>query len=223
MFFPVFTHSFDKRSMLLLYWFSTGVHHRFHATIVPSVVYLPRLFTSSRNPVIFVFLFLVVKLIVGSLFPRWKASHRRRGFVPCCSTRWRQSWMSAIIIPVFSVRKCEGGREEGGAVFLFSFSPRVLPFIRSDFFLLFSVVCLKRESPDGCEAKNHKYWVPSFGELNVLSSVKSLAQRQHYLVVLVLFVTIWMPSPMAGSILEVYLSHLEAEKTKKNKLWQNSH
>lgn len=26
-----------------------------------------------------------------------------------------------------------------------------------------------------------------------------------------------MPSPMAGCILEVYLSHLEAEKTKKKK------
>lgn len=35
---PVFIHSFDKRSMLLLYFFSTGVHHHFHASIIPRVV-----------------------------------------------------------------------------------------------------------------------------------------------------------------------------------------
>lgn len=80
-------------------------------------------------------------------------------------------------------------KEDGGAVF---FSPCVLPFL-----FLFFVVCfvflfvsLKKESPDGCKAKNHKYWVPSFGEFNVFSSVKSSAQRQHYLVVLLVFVRI---------------------------------
>lgn len=35
-FFPVFTPSFDKISLLLLYYFSTGVHHHFHASIIPS-------------------------------------------------------------------------------------------------------------------------------------------------------------------------------------------
>lgn len=35
-FFPVFTPSFDKISMLLLYCFSTGVHHHVHASIIPS-------------------------------------------------------------------------------------------------------------------------------------------------------------------------------------------
>lgn len=38
---------------------------------------------------------------------------------------------------------------------------------------LFSFFSLKKESPDGCKAKNHKYWVPSFGEFYVLSSMKS--------------------------------------------------
>lgn len=28
----------------------------------------------------------------------------------------------------------------------------------------FLFLSLKKESPDGCKAKNHKYWVPSFGE-----------------------------------------------------------
>lgn len=79
-------------------------------------------------------------------------------------------------------------KEDGGGFFvlLFSFAPCVLLF----FLFYFLVVSLKTESPDGCKAKNHKYWVPSFGEFNVVSSVKSLAQRQHYLVVLLLFVTI---------------------------------
>lgn len=47
---------------------------------------------------------------------------------------------------------------------------RQFSLLSSSFSLFFS---LKKESPDGCKAKNHKYWVPSFGELNVLSSVKS--------------------------------------------------
>lgn len=48
------------------------------------------------------------------------------------------------------------------------FSPRFLFFL-----FLYVVFSLKKESPDGCKAKNHKYWVPSFGEFYVLSSVKS--------------------------------------------------
>lgn len=40
----------------------------------------------------------------------------------------------------------------------------------SNFFLFYF---FEKESADGCKAKNHKYWVPSFGELIVLSSVKS--------------------------------------------------
>lgn len=56
--------------------------------------------------------------------------------------------------------------------------------------LLFFLLSLEKETPDGCKAKNHKYWVPSFGELHVLSSVKSSTQRQHYLVVLPVFVRI---------------------------------
>lgn len=47
---------------------------------------------------------------------------------------------------------------------------QVLVFVYFFFLLFFS---LKKESPDGCKAKNHKYWVPSFGEFYVLSSMKS--------------------------------------------------
>lgn len=84
--------------------------------------------------------------------------------------------------------------KEDGELFFF-FSPRVLPFLSFLFFCcclfwFFLFVSLKKESPDGCKAKNHKYWVPSFGEFNVFSSVKSSAQRQHYLVVLLVFVRI---------------------------------
>lgn len=92
-----------------------------------------------------------------------------------------------LIIPVFNDKKMLM-KKDGGALFLFSLSPLVSS--RSFDLIFFLVVSLKKESPDGCKAKNHKYWVPSFGEFNVLSSVKSLAQRQHYLVVLLLFVTI---------------------------------
>lgn len=49
---------------------------------------------------------------------------------------------------------------------------RFLPPSPPPFFFNF-VFSLKKESPDGCKAKNHKYWVPSFGEFYVLSSVKS--------------------------------------------------
>lgn len=56
------------------------------------------------------------------------------------------------------------------------FSP-LFPFLQVLFFLFisffFSFFSLKKESPDGCKAKNHKYWVPSFGEFYVLSSMKS--------------------------------------------------
>lgn len=57
------------------------------------------------------------------------------------------------------------------------FSP-LFPFLQVLFFFclfLFSFLffSLKKESPDGCKAKNHKYWVPSFGEFYVLSSMKS--------------------------------------------------
>lgn len=41
------------------------------------------------------------------------------------------------------------------------------------FLILFWFYFFEKESPDGCKARNHKYWVPSFGELIVLSSVKS--------------------------------------------------
>lgn len=57
------------------------------------------------------------------------------------------------------------------------------PLLASDFFsfffcsflfvFFFNFCFFEKESPDGCKAKNHKYWVPSFGELIVLSSVKS--------------------------------------------------
>lgn len=98
---------------------------------------------------------------------------------------------TCLIIPVFNDKKNANERGQGSC-FL---SPRVLPFLLFSFFLLlfilsFLFVSLKKESPDGCKAKNHKYWVPSFGEFNVFSSVKSSAQRQHYLVVLLVFVRI---------------------------------
>lgn len=57
------------------------------------------------------------------------------------------------------------------------FSPLFLFFFKFFFvyffFSLFVCFSLKKESPDGCKAKNHKYWVPSFGEFYVLSSMKS--------------------------------------------------
>lgn len=53
------------------------------------------------------------------------------------------------------------------------FSP-LFPFLQVLFFVyFFFFFSLKKESPDGCKAKNHKYWVPSFGEFYVLSSMKS--------------------------------------------------
>lgn len=48
-----------------------------------------------------------------------------------------------------------------------------LPLASLIFFLESLFYFFEKESPDGCKAKNHKYWVPSFGELIVLSSVKS--------------------------------------------------
>lgn len=81
-------------------------------------------------------------------------------------------------------------KEDGEAVFSPLVSSRFFLFFFLLFVLFFLFVSLKKESPDGCKAKNHKYWVPSFGEFNVFSSVKSSAQRQHYLVVLLVFVRI---------------------------------
>lgn len=108
---PVFTSSFDKISMLLLYCFSTGVHHHFHASIVPSVeVFLfHTLFTSSRKPVIFVFFFLVVKLIVGCVSPL-KAS--RVGLFLVAPPAGDSRGCTQILIPVFSDSKCKGKRME---------------------------------------------------------------------------------------------------------------
>lgn len=181
---------------------------------------------SNRNPVIFVFLFLVVK-------PDCKffcfSVERLHSVGLLLVHAWGDKGGEWAVMAVrvssfqFLMTKKMLMKADGGAVFFSSVSSRFFLFFFLLFVLLFCLfVSLKKESPDGCKAKNHKYWVPSFGEFNVFSSVKSSAQRQHYLVVLLVFVRIWMPSPMAGCILEVYLFHLEAEKTKK-KMWQNSH
>lgn len=96
---------------------------------------------------------------------------------------------TCLIIPVFNDKKNANERGRGSCCCFFL--PSCLPVSFFSFFLLFVLfVSLKKESPDGCKAKNHKYWVPSFGEFNVFSSVKSSAQRQHYLVVLLVFVRI---------------------------------
>lgn len=195
---PVFTHSFDKRSMLLLYYFSTGVHHHFHASIIPSVVFIPffmffpqTFYVKQKSSYFCIFIScgkadcqLFVSPLKGFTLSSWVCSLSLHQVM----NRWAVMDVRGSSFQfLMTKKKCKGKRTEE----LFScFLSPLVSFRSFDFILFFSVVCLKTESPDGCKAKNHKYWVPSFGELNVLSSVKSLAQRQHYLVVLVLFVTI---------------------------------
>lgn len=185
--------------MLLLYYFSTGVHHHFRASIIPSVVIFVPFFTffpqtfyvKQKSSYFCIFIScgkadcrLFVSPLKGFTLSSWVCSLLLHQVM----NRWAVVDVRGSSFQFLMTKKCKGkGMEELFSSFL---SPLVSFRSFDCFIFIFQFFCLKTESPDGCKAKNHKYWVPSFGELNVLSSVKSLAQRQHYLVVLVLFVTI---------------------------------
>lgn len=158
--------------MLLLYLVFKGVVLHFHASAVPFLFVLSNKHFSKTRIQLFLYLFLLFFFSCGKLdcklFVYWKTSFFC-SFVTCsCIGDKGGEWaVIAVRVSSFQFLNTKDANEGTEGV--------VRRRVFSSSFSLSSFFCfsLKNESPDGCKAKNHKYWVPSFGEFNVLSSVKS--------------------------------------------------
>lgn len=162
---------------LFCFVFFKGVILHFHASRVPFFLYLfypTKHFCKTKNQLFLYFPF----FFFGScgkldckLFVYWKTSFFCSFVTWSCIGDKGGEW-AVIAVRVSSFQFLITKNANEGTEGSLGKAARFLPPSPPPFFFNF-VFSLKKESPDGCKAKNHKYWVPSFGEFYVLSSVKS--------------------------------------------------